>query len=63
MPLGVGPMEIVIVAIIALLILGPKRLPGAGRALGKGISEFKASVTGQEERDELTEPEPEPERT
>ncbi len=63
MPLGVGPMEIVIVAIIALLILGPKRLPGAGRALGKSISEFKASVTGREERDELTEPEPEPERT
>lgn len=51
-------MEIAIVAIIALLILGPKRLPGAGRALGKGISEFKNSVTGRDEPKELAEIEP-----
>jgi len=41
----VGPMEIVLVAAIALLVLGPKRLPGAARSLGKGIREFKQSVS------------------
>jgi len=38
-------MEIVLVAAIALLVLGPKRLPGAARSLGKGIREFKQSVS------------------
>jgi len=41
----VGPLEIVLVAAIALLVLGPKRLPGAARSLGKGIREFKQSVS------------------
>jgi sec-independent protein translocase protein TatA len=39
-------MEIVLVLVIALIVLGPKRLPEAGRSLGKGIREFKESVTG-----------------
>ena len=43
---GIGPMEIAIVAVIALLILGPKRLPDAGRSLGRGMREFKDAVTG-----------------
>ena len=46
MPLGIGPMEIAIVAIIALIVLGPKRLPDAGRSLGRGMREFKTSLTG-----------------
>ncbi|HKG04060.1 MAG TPA: twin-arginine translocase TatA/TatE family subunit [Conexibacter sp.] len=41
----IGPMEIGLVLVIALLVLGPKRLPEAGRSLGKGLREFKDSVT------------------
>ena len=44
---NVGPMELVIVLAVALLILGPKRLPAAGRSLGQGMREFKDSVTGK----------------
>jgi sec-independent protein translocase protein TatA len=49
---GIGPMEIVIVLVLALIVLGPKRLPDAGRSLGRGIREFKGSLTGggQEEK-------------
>lgn len=46
---SIGPMEIVIVLAIALLILGPKRLPDAGRSLGRGMREFKDSLTGSRE--------------
>lgn len=41
----VGPLEIVLVAAIALLVLGPKRLPGAARSVGRGIREFRQSVS------------------
>jgi len=43
-------MEIVIVCVIALIVLGPKRLPDAGRSLGKGIREFKNGITGNDEK-------------
>ena len=46
MPFSVGPMELVLVLAIALIVLGPKRLPEAGKALGKGLREFKDSVSG-----------------
>ena len=39
-------MELVLVLLIALVVLGPKRLPEAGKALGKGLREFKDSVSG-----------------
>jgi sec-independent protein translocase protein TatA len=48
MPLGIGPLEIVIVLIIVLIIFGPKRLPDLGRSLGKGMREFKDSVSGKD---------------
>ena len=47
-----GPLEIVIILVIVLVIFGPKRLPDLGRSLGKGMREFKDSVTGKD-NDEL----------
>jgi sec-independent protein translocase protein TatA len=46
MPINVGPMELIIVLVIALIVLGPKRLPEAGRSIGRGIREFKDSISG-----------------
>jgi sec-independent protein translocase protein TatA len=51
---NIGPVEIVIVLIIVLVIFGPKRLPDLGRSLGRGMREFKDSVTGKDkEREQL----------
>jgi sec-independent protein translocase protein TatA len=44
MPFNIGPMEAVIALIIALIVLGPKRLPDAGRALGSGLRNFKRGL-------------------
>lgn len=41
----IGPLEIILVAVIALVVLGPKRLPGAAASVGKGIREFKRSLS------------------
>jgi sec-independent protein translocase protein TatA len=40
-------MELIIVLVIALVILGPKKLPQAGRSLGRGVREFKDSISGE----------------
>jgi sec-independent protein translocase protein TatA len=50
---GIGPMELIVVLVIALIVFGPKRLPDLGRSLGGGMREFKNSITGAGERDEL----------
>lgn len=44
----VSPIQLVIVLVIALVILGPKRLPDVGKSLGRGIREFKDSVSGND---------------
>ncbi len=49
---NVGPMEIAIVLIIALVVFGPKRLPDLGRSLGKGIREFKGSIGADDPAEE-----------
>jgi len=41
-------MEVLVVLIIALVVLGPKRLPELGSSLGRGIREFRASLSGEE---------------
>jgi sec-independent protein translocase protein TatA len=46
---NIGPLEIVVVLIIALIVFGPKRLPELGRSLGKGIREFKGSLSGEDD--------------
>jgi sec-independent protein translocase protein TatA len=48
----IGAPEIIIVLVIVLIIFGPKRLPDLGRSLGRGMREFKDSVTGKNKDDE-----------
>ncbi len=43
---NIGPMEIAIVLIIALVVFGPSKLPELGKSAGKGFREFKDSITG-----------------
>lgn len=49
---NIGPMEIAIVLIIALVIFGPSKLPELGKSAGKGFREFKDSITGDHDEDE-----------
>ena len=46
---SIGPMEIMIVLVIALIVFGPKRLPELGRGLGRGMRDFKTGLTGADE--------------
>jgi sec-independent protein translocase protein TatA len=49
---NVGPMELVIVLVVALIVLGPKRLPEVGRSLGNGLREFKDSLQNPDHPDD-----------
>jgi sec-independent protein translocase protein TatA len=54
---NVGPLELIVVLVIALIVLGPKRLPEVGRSVGKGMREFRESLSGErddEDEDERT---------
>jgi sec-independent protein translocase protein TatA len=48
---NVGPVELIVVLVVALLVLGPKRLPEAGRALGRGLREFKDGIKHADPRE------------
>jgi sec-independent protein translocase protein TatA len=72
MPGWIGPWEIAILLVVVLLVFGPKRLPEMGRSLGRGMREFKNSITGKDRDEDDEAPsalpaaevpvEPEPER-
>ncbi len=49
MPFNIGPFELLIVLVLALLVLGPGKLPEVGNALGKTIREFRKASTEVEE--------------
>ena len=56
----IGPLEIALVLIIALIVFGPKRLPELGKSLGKGINEFRDGISnlGHNDDDEDDDDEP-----
>jgi sec-independent protein translocase protein TatA len=63
MPGWIGLPELIVLLVVLLLIFGPKRLPEMGRSLGKGMREFKDSISGKgddEDRPALTSGPPEP---
>jgi len=47
-----GPLELIVILTIALIFLGPKRLPDAARSVGKGMREFRESLSGFDAREE-----------
>lgn len=46
---SIGPLEIGIVLVIALIVFGPKKLPELGKSLGSSIREFKGTIGGESE--------------
>ena len=56
MPFNVGFPELIIILVIALIVLGPKKLPDFGRSLGNGMREFKDSISGDSRRDDDEKP-------
>ena len=56
MPGWIGWPEILLLCLVLLLIFGPKRLPEMGRSLGKGMREFKESITGKDDEPQPTLP-------
>lgn len=49
---SIGPLEIAMVLVVALLVFGPKRLPDLGQSLGQGMREFKTSLSERDDREE-----------
>ena len=47
---NIGPLELFVILAVALLVVGPKKLPGLGRSLGSGLREFKDTLTGSDPR-------------
>jgi sec-independent protein translocase protein TatA len=57
MPGFIGLPELIVLGLVVLLVFGPKRLPEMGRSLGRGMREFKDSVTGDAKEEKLAIPE------
>ena len=49
-----GPMELIVILVVALIVLGPKKLPEAARSVGRGMREFKESISlaGKDDEDD-----------
>jgi sec-independent protein translocase protein TatA len=52
-----SPVHWLILGIIVLIVLGPKRLPEVGRSLGSGLRGFRNALSGEDEETKLDEPE------
>jgi sec-independent protein translocase protein TatA len=52
MPFNLGPGELLLILAIALVVLGPKKLPEVGKSLGKGMREFKDSLSNMTASDD-----------
>ncbi len=52
MPGSIGWQGLVVILLVLLIVFGPKRLPELGRSLGRGMREFKDSVTGSDHDDD-----------
>lgn len=50
MPGFIGFPEILLLGLVVLLVFGPKRLPEMGRSFGRGLREFKSSVSGDDDK-------------
>ena len=62
MPTSLGPAEILVILVVALIVLGPKRLPEAGRQIGKALAEIRhwSSAVQEEIKEALDDSEPQP---
>jgi sec-independent protein translocase protein TatA len=58
-----GPLELLVILVVALLVLGPKRLPEAARSVGRGMRELKDSLAGVNDDDDEDERDHERERS
>jgi sec-independent protein translocase protein TatA len=47
---NIGPLEVIVVLVIALIVFGPKRLPELGTSMGRGIREFRSSISGKDDK-------------
>jgi sec-independent protein translocase protein TatA len=56
-PFGIGATEIILLLLVALLVFGPKRLPEMGGSLGRGMREFKDSISGKDSDEDERQPE------
>ena len=56
-----GPLELLVILVIALIVLGPKRLPEAARSVGRGMRELRESIQGEPDPYDDYDPEPDPE--